>query len=384
MALKDLPAACDTFMELKGNLEEGIKFYDDLTQKLIAFRKVVKDFCITRKTKKESSKYLSTAAAASVVSGDPVRAQIQPRPPQVTVASTSDDFVEPRTAQEFHTPRLFNEEIRLSRLLGDATLLSWAVEASAIVPSAPADDGAHGGDIVTIGDDLPGEEEQMAWAVEASQVKDQHSAAANLLSVLTFEEQIELAKRQSESSRTPNSISPGNPIKPLLTFEQQIEAATGRSESGPEPGDKRLIVFDGPNVAWARGFSYNFSAKRLLSAFKVFKENGHDVAVFLPKKYFTNAKPEDQVILTRLEEEDVLFYVQDLSYDDLMIIKYADQEKGIIISNDKYREILDTHPEWEDQILRRTLQFTWAKDTFMIASDPFGRSGPSLDQILHH
>ena len=164
VALKDLPAACDTFMELKGNLEEGIKFYDDLTQKLIAFRKVVKDFCITRKTKKESSKYLSTAAAASVVSGDPVRARIQPRPPQVKVAS--DDFVEPRTAQEFHTPRLFNEEIRLSRLLGDETLLSWAVEASAIVPSAPADDGAHGGDIVTIGDDLPGEEEQMAWALD--------------------------------------------------------------------------------------------------------------------------------------------------------------------------------------------------------------------------
>ena len=68
----------------------------------------------------------------------------------------------------------------------------------------------------------------------------------------------------------------------------------------------------------------------------------------------------------------------------LMIIKYADQKKAIIISNDKFREILEAHPEWEDQILNRTLQFTWAIDTFMVASDPFGRNGPSLDQILHH
>ena len=103
MALKDLPAACDTFMELKGNLEEGIKFYDDLTQKLITFRKVVNDFCVTRKTEKESSTYLSTAAATSVVSGDPVRARIQPRPPQVTVASTSDDFVSSvRSSSVYH------------------------------------------------------------------------------------------------------------------------------------------------------------------------------------------------------------------------------------------------------------------------------------------
>ena len=222
-------------------------------------------------------------------------------------------------------------------------------------------------------------DEQMAWALESSKTKEgRDSAAKSLLSVLTFEEQIEVAMRQSESSRPPNPLSSISSPSYSESFPPPSPA------SDPKPGDLRLIVIDGPNVAWARGFRLNCSAKRLEIAYQFFKEKGHNVAIFLPRKMFTCARPEDQIILTALEEREVLFFVQDLAYDDLMIIEYADQKNGIIISNDKYREILEAHPEWEDQILNRTLQFTWAIDTFMVASDPFGRNGPSLDQILHH
>ena len=188
----------------------------------------------------------------------------------------------------------------------------------------------------------------------------------------------------------------------MLTFEEHVEVGPSCSNKAldsvsldvwsgstttlePKPGDMRQVVFDGPNVAWARGVPHNFSVKRLVIAHQFFKEKGHnDVAIILPRRMFTSAKPEDQTILTALEEREILFYVQDLAYDDLMIIKYANQNKGIIISNDKYRDVLEAYPEWEDQIMNRTIQFTWVRDTFMIASDPFGRNGPSLDQILHH
>ena len=77
------------------------------------------------------------------------------------------------------------------------------------------------------------------------------------------------------------------------------------------------------------------------------------MAIFLPRKNWTHASPEDKAILTALEQTEILFLVQNTAYEDKMIIRYANEKKGIVLSNDRYRDVLLTNPELEDQIKNR-------------------------------
>ncbi|GMR41476.1 hypothetical protein PMAYCL1PPCAC_11671, partial [Pristionchus mayeri] len=94
--LKMLATAHDAFLELKGNLEEGTKFYNDLTPILVRLQQKISDFSFARQTEKED---LMRQVQQNIVAGDAgtgsapaaaaAAAPPRPPPPRTTSAAGS-------------------------------------------------------------------------------------------------------------------------------------------------------------------------------------------------------------------------------------------------------------------------------------------------------
>uniref|UniRef100_A0A0N4ZKN8 BRO1 domain-containing protein n=1 Tax=Parastrongyloides trichosuri TaxID=131310 RepID=A0A0N4ZKN8_PARTI len=71
--LKQLATAADVFNTLKSNLNEGNKFYNDLTPLLVSLQQNVADFCFARQTEKED---LMKQVQQSIISGKGLSAMV--------------------------------------------------------------------------------------------------------------------------------------------------------------------------------------------------------------------------------------------------------------------------------------------------------------------
>ena len=67
---------------------------------------------------------------------------------------------------------------------------------------------------------------------------------------------------------------------------------------------------------------------------------------------------------------------------DRFIVQDAAQCGGIILSNDKYRDLINESRQMRKAIEEQRLDFIFRKDTLHVAQDPLGRNGPRLDKFL--
>ncbi len=99
---------------------------------------------------------------------------------------------------------------------------------------------------------------------------------------------------------------------------------------------------------------------------------------------------DDKKILENLEAEGHIIFTPSRtingrtisSYDDRYIVQYAALKKGVVVSNDNYRDLAK-----EDRNMARTiewnlLQFNFIGNMLIFPDDPLGRNGPNLRQFL--
>ena len=157
----------------------------------------------------------------------------------------------------------------------------------------------------------------------------------------------------------------------------------------------RPIVIDGSNVAMNHGNQQVFSCRGIKLCVKYFLRRGHtDITVFVPMWRREEPRPESPItereILEELALQNILKFTPSrwrgnrhtVCYDDKYVVELADENGGIIVSNDNFRDLQKENPRWKETIDQRTLGYTFVGDRFMPPDDPLGRRGPSLDDFL--
>ncbi|XP_037717671.1 probable ribonuclease ZC3H12C isoform X2 [Drosophila subpulchrella] len=171
------------------------------------------------------------------------------------------------------------------------------------------------------------------------------------------------------------------------TFNPSEEA--GEVSDKPKT-NKRSIIIDGSNVAFAHGNSNVFSSEGIKFCLQYFEKIGHDVKAVIPmfrRNIYKSSNPE---LLDKLHKEGKIVFTpcknlhgqMSSCYDDRFILQLAYEKNAAVVSNDNYRDLIDENPAFKKIVENRVLGYSWCDDIFILPKDPYGRWGPTLDEIL--
>merc|ERR1712062_659986 len=130
----------------------------------------------------------------------------------------------------------------------------------------------------------------------------------------------------------------------------------------------------GKQIPYVKGKKILLSAQGIDICVRYFQERGHkDIKVILPAYRFAQNMSDNQIVLRQLETNGIILTTPRNSHDDIWILQTAQNKKAVIVSNDKYRQEVQNHPQFKDTVKNGLLEFRWdSVDTLMFPTDPRG------------
>lgn len=134
-----------------------------------------------------------------------------------------------------------------------------------------------------------------------------------------------------------------------------------------------------------------FSVRGLEVALEYFLNKGFDAKAVVPQFRMKRTQTDNHVKMLELEKRKLLIKTpaKDLcgkfasSYDDRFILNIAKEFDAAVLSNDNYRDLLTESDDWTFLVHNRVIGYTWVADKLFLPSDPYGKIGPSLNDILY-
>ena len=201
----------------------------------------------------------------------------------------------------------------------------------------------------------------------------------------------ELMGRRRDEEQDKSTCSqypePCHVIDQATRVKEQIGGETIYTSLEAEPHRAiglRPIVIDGPNVAFCHGKDKVFSAKGIKLVIEYFKMRGHQkIVAYVPELWRKSEETLDPQVLEQLYDQDVVVFTPSVSYVDMYILDYAAAFGGVVISRDRYRDLLQRKEVWKEVIKKRVLVPTFpSQNVVQMPNDPMGKRGPTLDQFL--
>ncbi|KAI3386362.1 hypothetical protein SNEBB_005995 [Seison nebaliae] len=164
--------------------------------------------------------------------------------------------------------------------------------------------------------------------------------------------------------------------------------------------NRRIVVVDGMNIInYGRQFRKNQDGQlwRLCSLLEYFALKNH-VIVVMPRKVFSNFSNRNEndenkksvnIIVGKLSEDQLVLTPHKVTdgrtispYDDRYVLDIALRKNAIVISNDSFRDLCQENADYALHLTENLVGYAFMEKYFMPATDPNGRHGKKLNELL--